>query len=88
MKLKSGVLLHNVGDDFLGITQGEAAKSFSGMLRNNKTAHDIFVFLQNDTTEEKIVENMLEIYDAPKEIIAQDVHSVIEQIRKLGLLEE
>lgn len=88
MKLKEGVFLHQVGSEFMGVTLGKAADSFKGMIRNNKTANDIFSLLQNEITEEDIVASMVEKYDAPKETIAKDVHSIIEKIRAAGLLEE
>lgn len=88
MKLKNGFILHDVGDEHLVVATEDALKTFHGMIRNNASANFIFQQLQRDTTEEKIVTAMLEKYDAPKEVIASDVHRVIAQIRKAGLLDE
>ena len=88
MKLKNGFILHDVGDEHLVVATEDALKTFHGMIRNNASANFIFQQLQRDTTEEKIVAAMLEKYDASKEIIASDVHRVIAQIRKAGLLDE
>ncbi len=88
MKLKEGVFLHKTGSEFMGVTQGKAAKAFNGLIRNNETANEIYILLQNETTEEAVVDAMCEKYDAPREVIARDVHGVIEQIRAAGLLDE
>lgn len=88
MKLKEGFVLHDVGDEHMAIATGKAAKSFSGLVRNNETAHFIYEMLLSDTTEEAIVEAMAERYNAPREVIAADVKRVVEQMRKAGFLDE
>ena len=88
MKLKDGVLLHKTGDEYMGITQGDAAESFNGLIRNNETANYIMELLQDDTTEEQIVSNMLERYDVSEEILQKDVHSIFEKLSKENLIHE
>ena len=88
MKLKEGVFLHKSGEEYMAVTQGEAAESFNGLIRNNKTANDIMVLLQKDTTEEAVISAMLEKYDAPREIIERDVKSIIAKLKDAGILDE
>lgn len=88
MKLKEGFVLHNVGDEHMVVATGEAGKVFNGLVRNNATANFIFEQLLQDTTEEQIVDAMLEKYDASRDQIAADVNRVIEQIKTAGFLEE
>ena len=88
MKLKQGFILHDTGGEHMVVATGEAGKSFNGLIRNNDTANFIFQQLMNDTTEEKIVDAMLEQYDAPREVVAADVHRIIVQIREAGILDD
>ncbi|MCD8053540.1 MAG: PqqD family protein [Lachnospiraceae bacterium] len=88
MRLREGLILRDVGGDHVAVTVGEARKRFNGLMRNNDTADFIYRQLQSETTEEAIVEAMFEEYDAPREVIAADVHELLEQIRETGLLEE
>ena len=88
MKLKDGVLLHKTGDEYMGITQGDAAQSFNCLILNNETANFIMELLLNDTSEEKIVSDMLERYDVSKEIVQKDVHNIIEKLREENLIDE
>ena len=88
MKLKEGFILHNVGDEHMVVATGEAGKLFNGLVRNNSTANFIFEKLLKETSEEQIVEAMLEKYDASREQIASDVKRVINQIREAGFLDE
>ena len=85
MKLKESYITHDSDGEQILL---DTSSSFAGLIRNNKTAAFIVECLKEDTTEEKIVEAMLEKYDAPKEVLAKDVSDVIEKLRKVGALDE
>ena len=85
MKLKDTYITHESDGEQILL---DTSSSFAGLIRNNKTAAFIVECLKEDTTEEKIVEVMLEKYDAPKEVLAKDVAAVIEKLRKVGALDE
>ncbi len=87
MKLKEGFILQQVGNEYMAVATGEAAKGFNGLIRNNKTANDIFSLLMTETTEEEVVDAMLEKYDAPRHVIAEDVHETILRLRKAGFID-
>lgn len=86
MKLKPGFITHNVGKEQMMVAAGPAAKQFHGLVRSNETAAFIVNCLKQETTEEAIVDAMLEQYEAPRETVAQDVHRVVEQLRQIGAL--
>ena len=85
MKLKESYITHDSDGEQILL---DTSSSFAGLIRNNKTAAFIVECLKEDTTEEKIVEAMLEKYDAPKDVLAKDVSAVIEKLRKVGALDE
>lgn len=64
------------------------SKIFSGLIRSNKTAATIIEQLRADVTRDDIVEKMLSQYDAPRSIIESDVDMVIDNLRKIGALDE
>ena len=88
MKLKEGFLLHHVGGEHMVVATGEAGKAFNGLVRNNATANFIFEQLLKETTEEQIIDAMLEKYDASREQITADVKCVLKQMREAGFLDE
>ena len=47
MKLKSGIVMEKTGDEYIVVATGEAAKSFNGIIRNNKTANFVFEQLKD-----------------------------------------
>lgn len=88
MRLKEGLIFHEVGEEHMAVATGEAAKSFNGIIRNNETAAYIFELLKEDTTEEAIVTAMCERYEADEAVIAADVKEIVTRIREAGLLHE
>ncbi len=88
MRLKEGLIFHQVGEEHMAVATGEAAKSFNGIIRNNDSAAYIFELLQNDISQEEIVSAMCERYDADQEVIAADVAEIIAKIKEAGLLYE
>ena len=87
MKLKSGFIMHNVGSTQMMVATGAAGKIFHGLIRSNETAAFIVNCLKNETTEQEIVAAMLREYDAPEDVLARDVHSIVEKLTEIGALE-
>ncbi|MCQ2431351.1 MAG: PqqD family protein [Clostridia bacterium] len=85
MKLTKGFVIHDTGDEIVMVATGAA--QFSGMIRLNKTAAFIANCLLEETTEDAIVEAMLEKYDADRALIAKNVADVIEKFRSVGAVE-
>ena len=85
MKLKNEFITHTSGDEQLMISAGG---SFNGMVRSNKTAAFIIDLLKTDVTRDEIIERMLEVYDAEREVITADVDKVIVALSSIGAIDE
>ena len=79
MKLKDTYITHERDGEQILIDTGS---SFAGLIRSNRTAAFIVDCLKKDTTVEKIVDAMLEKYDATKDVLQKDVSDVIEKLKK------
>ena len=55
MKLKSGIVIEKAGDEYVAVATGEAAKSFNGIIRINKSANFIYVQLKEEKSDEQLV---------------------------------
>lgn len=88
MKLKEGFILHKAGNEYMAVASGKALDSFNGLIRLNETAYFILQQLQNETTEEAVIEAVCAEYDAPKQNVASDVRRTIEKLRSEGLIDE
>lgn len=87
MKIKSGLLSHKVGEQYVIVASGEAGEVFNGMLRGNATTMEILKLLEQETTQNQIVEQLYARYDVPREKLEADVCQVIEKLKTAGLLD-
>ena len=86
MKLKKDYITHSTNGESLLVPAGSAG--FAGIVRGNRTLGAILELLKQDTDEESIVAAMQARYDAPEELIAGDVRHALEELRKIGALDE
>ncbi len=87
MKLKSDFISQTVSDSHILVPTGKANQSFHGIVRANETAGFVIECLKQETTEQEIVEKMLETYDVDRERAAAGVQKVIAQLNEIGALE-
>lgn len=87
MKLKEGFITHTVMGTQMMVAAGPATKIFHGLVRSNETAAFIVDCLKEDTTEEKIVDRLLETYEVEQSVAKKDVHEILEKLGSIGALE-
>ncbi len=85
MKIKEDYITYETDGEQIMVC---ASGAFSGLARSNKTASFIIDCLRENTTVEEIVDKMLKKYDAPKEIITNDVNKIIAKLREIGAIED
>lgn len=86
MKLSSNFIVHETDKEQIMVPIG--GSTFSGIVRSNKTAAFIVRHLKDDTTEDEIVKRLLNTYDVPEAQAAIDVRKVLNNLRRIGAIEE
>ena len=86
MKLKEEFIAHDAGTESLLVPTG--AVSWAGVVRGNKTLGAILELLQEETTEAGVVAAMRERFDAPEGAVERDVARALDELRKIGALDE
>lgn len=86
MKLSEAFITHESAGEHITVTTG--SDTFNGLVRSNKTAGFIVECLKEDVTKDDIIEKMFEKYDAPREVIAKDVETVLDTLRKIGAIHD
>ena len=86
MKLNKNFLVHKTGKDTVIVPTGNAG--FSGVVKGNETLGIILDLLKKDTTEKDITDAMVKEYDAPRDVIENDVKETISRLRKIGAVDE
>ena len=85
MKLKGDFELVDV-DQFEKkvIAHGETEARLGKILEQSESVNYIFQFLMEETTEDDVVKNMVETFEADEADIRADVHSIICGLRQTG----
>lgn len=86
MKLRSEFLIHKNENETLLVPAGSA--EFSGIVKGNNTFGEILSLLKDDTSESQIIKSMCERYEAPEEVISQDVRKILDSLRSINALKE
>lgn len=86
MKLNNKFLLHSEGSETVLVPTLDAG--FSGVLRGNKTLGTILELLKTETTEEKIITELKERFDAPQGAVEKDVKKAVAELRKIGAIDD
>ena len=86
MRLKVSYEIMLVEGQYFAVPMEKSEDGFGGMVKLTKTAAVIFELLQQETTEETIVDNMSQQFDVSKGVLAADVHRVITMLQAKELL--
>ena len=88
MKIKKGFIVRQIAGQNVAIAIGEMSKKFHGMIKLNDTGLFIWDLLQNDTTEEAIVDAVTAEYEVDVETAAADVRRILGALKDAGIIEE
>ena len=84
MKLKCNVVISEAGGETLAIPM---EKSFNGVIRVNGTAGFILECLKKETSEEKIVSQLVKKYDVTPEKASADLEKILDKLEEAGILD-
>lgn len=88
MKIKDGFVLEEVGGSFLAVAIGERADSFAGMVRMNGTGAFLWNIMKDkDVTREELLDEVLKVYEVPRERALEDIIAFETKLRDGGILE-
>ena len=88
MRLKYKLESVDMGDEIVSVPVGKGANNAQGILKMNKEGKEILDLLEVETTEERIVNELMTKYSNSRETIMMFVHNILETLRRSGMLEE
>ncbi len=88
MRIRDTFMLRQVADETLVIPIGEAAMTVKGLIGLSESGALLCNALQNGADEQTLVRLLLEHYDIDRETAAADTSGFLEQMRRMGILEE
>lgn len=78
MKAKYTFEIMELDDGMVAVPVGNDSEQFHGVLKVNETAATILKLLENEITQEEIVETLLKEYEGSKDEIIESVREYIE----------
>ena len=88
MKQNPNFLLRQVAGSAVVVPVGPAAKRFPGMMRLNESGQFLWELLQNNKTEQELVDAMMVRYEVGFQQATQDVAAFLTRLRSVGALDE
>ncbi|MBQ7346827.1 MAG: PqqD family protein [Clostridia bacterium] len=83
MQINHDFTIQKVGASYVAVPVGETSKTFHGMVRLNETGAFLWKLMaEKDCTEEELVDALLAEYDVSREVAANDVHRIVEQLKQ------
>lgn len=86
MRISENFVLREIAGEYIIVPVGNATLNFNGLMTVNEVGQFIWQQLQNDITEEALVEKIIEEYDVDKETAKADTEEFIEKLKQNGIL--
>lgn len=88
MKTKKGFMLRQTAGRNIVVAIGEASETFNGLITLNETGAFLWKLLQKGTTEEELLEKMLEEYEVDAETAKGGIDAFLSEVRGADLIDE
>lgn len=86
LKLKDGLILREVGGNYLVINLKNPEKGSSKMITLNATGAFLWKFLESGATKEQLVENLIKEYGITNELATSDIEKFIDKLMEAKLI--
>ena len=86
MKLNQNFIKHTI--DGQTVVVPTAGADFHGLVQGNRSVEVILDCLENETTEEKITDELFKRFDGDKEQMKADVHDVVTRLKEIGAIDD
>lgn len=88
MKVKEGFIIKKVIDDYVVVPVGDNFMDFSSIINLNETGAFLWQCMENDITEDELVNLLSKEYEVDASEVKDDVADFIESLKNAKLLSE
>ena len=88
MKVKEGFIVKKVIDDYVVVPVGDNFMDFSSIIDLNETGAFLWQCMENDITEDELVNLLSKEYEVDASEVKDDVADFIESLKNAKLLSE
>lgn len=87
MKLNENFILKTIAGSPVVVPVGDAVNNIKGMITLNGPAEVIWKCLEKGNNIEEILQQLKSKYDAPEEILKEDLDAFVNKLKDLGIVE-
>lgn len=87
MKIKDDLMLRNVCDEWVVVPMGARLQEFNGIMKLNESGAFIWKLLQEESSRENIIGQLLEEYDIEEKEATKEVDDFVDLLSKKQVLE-
>lgn len=87
MRAKNEFAIREIGGDYVLIPMGKMALTFSGFITTNEVGVFIWECLQDEITEEEVLNKVLDTFEIEKDVALKDIQEFLEKAKSLGMIE-
>ncbi len=88
MKRKDDFVLQNVGGEYILVPIGQRVLDLNGIITLNPTGHHVWELLAERRSVEELTAGVVEHFDIEPERARADIKIFLDEIFRLGLVEE
>lgn len=88
MRVKEGFIVKKVIDDYVVVPVGDNFMDFSSIINLNETGAFLWQCMENDITEDELVNLLSKEYEVDASEVKDDVADFIESLKNAKLLSE
>ena len=88
MRLNENYILKNIAGSPVVVPVGDAVNKINGMITLNGPAEDIWKALEDGKDYDDILALLISEYDAPEDILRNDLTAFLEKLKKYSILED
>ena len=87
MKIKEGFLLREIAGGTVVVPVGKTSVDFNGMITLNDTGAFLWKQLENDISEEELLQRLLAEYNVTEDLAKKDINAFIAKLKDAGLID-
>lgn len=87
MKVSSDVILRQVAGEYVLVPTGKAASKLYGLMTLNESGVMLWHKMQNECTEEELVDLLMAEYDVDSATATLDVRRFLAKLSEVGIIE-
>lgn len=86
MKIKDGFVVREILDSYMAVPVGERTREVHGVIALNETGAFLWRMLEEDTSEDKLIDSMVKEYEITEKTAKDDIKEYLSFLREKGWL--